>query len=127
MGNYIIKNTFILKIFSYSSYDQENWYRTYLGDLIKWMIMVPGACESIFDFYSSYSNYWRSWSWMILWRPTRPFRTNTQKRCTFHYRGLECESRKSRNTWSNRQIWPWRTEWSRAKASNSFAKRTHWS
>ena len=29
-----------------------------------------------------------------------------QKRCPFHYRGLECNSRKSRNTWSNRQIWP---------------------
>ena len=28
----------------------------------------------------------------------------------FHYRGLECISRKSRNTWSNRQIWPWSTE-----------------
>ena len=25
------------------------------------------------------------------WRPTRPFRTNTQKRCPFHYRGLECK------------------------------------
>ena len=22
----------------------------------------------------------------------------------------ECKSRKSRNTWSNRQIWPWNTE-----------------
>ena len=31
----------------------------------------------------------------------RPFRTNTQKRCPFHYRGLECKRRKSRNTWSN--------------------------
>ena len=30
----------------------------------------------------------------------------TPKRCSFHYRGLECKSRKSRNTWSNRQIWP---------------------
>ena len=38
------------------------------------------------------------------------FRTNTQKRCPFHYRGLECKSRKSRNTWSNRQIWHWSTE-----------------
>ena len=28
----------------------------------------------------------------------------------FHYRGLECKSRKSRNTWSNRQIWSWSTE-----------------
>ena len=34
-----------------------------------------------------------------------------------HYRGLECKSRKSRNTWSNRQIWPWSTECSRAKAN----------
>ena len=31
----------------------------------------------------------------------------TPKKCPFHYRGLECKSRKSRNTWSNRQIWPW--------------------
>ena len=61
--------------------------------------------------------HWRSWSWMVLWRPTRPFRTNTQKRCPFHCRGLECKSRKSRNTWSNRQIWPWNMEWSRAKAN----------
>ena len=34
-----------------------------------------------------------------------------------HYRGLECKSRKSRNTWSNRQIWPWSTEWNMAKAN----------
>ena len=55
---------------------------------------------------------------MVLWQPTRPFkRTNTQKRCPFHYRGLECKTRKSRNTWSNRQIWPWSTEWSRAWAN----------
>ena len=33
-----------------------------------------------------------------------------KKRYPFHYRGLECKSRKSRNTWSNRQIWPWNTE-----------------
>ena len=41
----------------------------------------------------------------------------TPKRCPFHYRGLECKSRKSRNTRSNRQIWPWITEWSREKAN----------
>ena len=29
-----------------------------------------------------------------------------QKRCLFHYRGLECKSRKSRDIWSNRQTWP---------------------
>ena len=33
-----------------------------------------------------------------------------KKRCSFHYRGLESKSRKSRNTWSNRQIWPWSIE-----------------
>ena len=25
--------------------------------------------------------------------PTRPSRTDTQKRCSFHYRGVECKSR----------------------------------
>ena len=33
-----------------------------------------------------------------------------KKGCPFHYRGLKCKSRKSRNTWSNRQIWPWNAE-----------------
>ena len=28
-----------------------------------------------------------------------------KKRCPFHYRELEYKSRKSRNTWGNRQIW----------------------
>ena len=32
-----------------------------------------------------------------------------KKRCPFHYRGLECKSKKSRNTWGNRQISPWRS------------------
>ena len=50
-------------------------------------------------------------------KTTRPFRTNTPKRYPFLYRGLECKSRKSRNIWSNRQIWPWNTERSRAKTN----------
>ena len=33
-----------------------------------------------------------------------------KKVLVFHYRGLECKSKKSRNTWSNRQIWPGSTE-----------------
>ena len=52
----------------------------------------------------SYQYCWRSWHWMILWRPTKPSRSNTQRRCPFHYRGLECKNKKLRNTWSNRQI-----------------------
>ena len=33
---------------------------------------------------------------MVLGRPTRPSRTNTQKRSPFHHGGLECKSRKAR-------------------------------
>ena len=44
-------------------------------------------------------------------------------RCPFHYRGLKCKSKKSRNTWSNRQIWPWSTEWSRAKANRILPRK----
>ena len=40
-----------------------------------------------------------------------------KKRCPFHYRGLESKSRKSRDTWSNRQSWPWSTKRSKAKAN----------
>ena len=54
---------------------------------------------------------------MVLWRPLRTSRTNTQRRCPFHYRGVEYKSRKSRDTWNNRQVWPWSTEWTRAKAN----------
>ena len=41
----------------------------------------------------------------------------TPKKDPFHYRGLKCKSSKSRDTWSNRQIWPWSTKQSRAKAN----------
>ena len=53
--------------------------------------------------------------------------TNTPKRCPFHYRELECKNRKSRDTWINRQLWPWGTKQSKAKANRVFVKRTHWS
>ena len=45
-----------------------------------------------------------------------------KKRCPFHQRGLECKRRKSRDTWSNRQVWPWSTELSRAKANRVLPK-----
>ena len=32
------------------------------------------------------------------------------KKISFSLQGLECKSRKSRNTWSNRQIFPWNAE-----------------
>ena len=30
-----------------------------------------------------------------------------KKRCPLHCKGLECKSRKLRDTWGNRQVWPW--------------------
>ena len=53
----------------------------------------------------------------------KPFRTNTQKRCPFHSRGLECKSRKSRNTWTNRQIWTWNVDWSWAKTNRVLPRK----
>ena len=38
------------------------------------------------------------------------------------YRGLEWRSRKARDTWSNRQIWPWSTKWSRSKVNRVLPK-----
>ena len=34
----------------------------------------------------------------------------TPKKDVLFIIGVECKSRKSRNTWSNRQIWPWNAE-----------------
>ena len=39
-----------------------------------------------------------------------------------HYRGSECKSRKSRDIWSNRKVWPWNTKQSRAKANREFCQ-----
>ena len=62
--------------------------------------------------------HWCPRSWLVVWRPRRPPRTNAKnKRCSFHHQGLECKSRKSKYSWGNRQIWPWRRKWSRAKAN----------
>ena len=42
----------------------------------------------------------------------------------FHHQGLECKSRKSRDTWRNKKAWPWSTQWSRTKA-NRVLPREH--
>ena len=39
-----------------------------------------------------------------------PKKKKKKKRCPFHHRGLECKSRKSRDTWTNRQVWSWSTK-----------------
>ena len=47
-------------------------------------------------------NHWyqRSWSWLVLWRPTTPSRTNTKKRYPFHNTVLKWKNRKSRGNWA---------------------------
>ena len=91
----------------------------------EWSLFISKANHSISQYSKSMPQpvMKRSWSWTVLWRPTRPFRTKTQKRCPFHYRGLECKSRKSRNTWSSRQIWPWNMDWSRAKTHRVLPRK----
>ena len=64
---------------------------------------------------SPYHWCWRNWSWSVLWRHTRTLITNNNnKKCSIHHWRLEFKSRKSRDTWSNRQVWPWRTKWNKA-------------
>ena len=66
------------------------------------MIFVHFQCKPfsimVIQVYDPTSNA-ENWTWMVLWRPTRPSRINTQKRCRFHYKGREYKSRKPRNTW----------------------------
>ena len=51
----------------------------------------------------------------VLWKPIIPSRTNTKKRHLFH-------TRRSRDTWNNRQVWPWNTKWSRVKANTDLSR-----
>ena len=44
------------------------------------------------------------------------------KRCLFYYKGLECKTRKSRDTWSKGQIWPWSTKQCRTKANGALPR-----
>ena len=61
----------------------------------------------------------------IRWQKYWSFSISPSDKCSgwfplglpFHHRGLECKSRKSRNTWSNRQVCLWNKKWSRAKAN----------
>ena len=56
--------------------------------------------------------------------PSWPWTWSSSFQPSCYFRGLECKSRKSRNAWSNRQIWSWSTEWSRSK-SNRVLPREH--
>ena len=78
---------------------------------------------TVIQVYASTTNAKEGEVAMFLWRPTRPSRTNTPQNMSFHHRGWGCKSRKSRNTWTNRQVWPWSTKWSRAKANRVLLRK----
>ena len=69
---------------------------------------------------------WRSWSWRVYedLQSLLELTPKRKKRFPFHHSWLECKNRKSRGTWSHRQVWPWSTKWSRAKA-NRVLPREH--
>ena len=53
--------------------------------------LITWLCRHWSSGWSSTDHVTEHARWMVLWRPTRPFRTNTQKRCPFHYRGLDAK------------------------------------
>ena len=65
---------------------------------------------------------WRSRSWTVFWRPTRPFRTNTQKRYPFLLG--DCNAKVgNQETPGVADIWPWNVEWSRAKINRVLPRK----
>ena len=65
----------------------------------------------------------KSWRWTF-YEDLQDLLELTPEKMSFHHRRLECKRRKSRDNSSNRQIWPWSMEWSRAKA-NRVLPREH--
>ena len=86
--------------------------------------LFPGQTMQHHSNPSLWPNHWcqRSLTWSVLWRYTRLSRTNTKQSCLIHHKGLECKCRKSRDTWNKRQVWPWSTKWSRAKANRILSR-----
>ena len=76
----------------------------------------PSLCSSQY--------FWRSWGWTVLWRCTRPFKTNTQKDVLFIIGDWNAKVGSQEN-WQGkaRQIWPWGTEWSKARANRALPRK----
>ena len=88
------------------------------------MILVCFQCKSfniaVIQVYAMITDVEVEW----LYKDLQHLPELTQKGCPFHPSRLKCKSRKSRDTWNNRQVWPWSTKWSKAKA-NRVLSREH--
>ena len=95
-------------------------YLDAISKMTEWSLFISKANHSIAQHSKSMPRpvMLKKLKLKVVWRPTKPSRTNTQKICAFRY----SKGRKWRDTWSNRQIWPWRTKWSKAKTSRILPK-----
>ena len=109
------------------------------SSVLVWRILGKGEPSGLPSMGSH--KVWHDWSDLAAtaaWWPTSPSRKTSKedvlfiigdiwwfrwfRYSPFDSRGLECKSRKSRDTWSNRQVWPWSTKWSRVKANRVFPR-----
>ena len=67
---------------------------------------------------------WRNWIWPVLWRPIRPSRANTKKRCPFHHQGIGMQRQEVKISRVTGKFGLWSIKWSRAKA-NRVSSREH--
>ena len=74
------------------------------------MILVCFQCKSfnitVIQVYAMITDVEVEW----LYKDLQHLPELTQKGCPFHPSRLKCKSRKSRDTWNNRQVWPWSTK-----------------
>ena len=101
----------------------------YLGaisNMAEWSWLISRQTFQEHSNPSLYPNnsHWRSWSWTIQWITPKPSRT-PKKWCDFHHRWLESKIRKSRDTWSKKQVWTWSTKWSRTKTNRVLQHTGH--
>ena len=85
-----------------------------MGHLLTWGVPLLVSCHFAFS-YCSWGSQGKNTE--VVCHSLLQWTTFCQTSPPWPAYRLECKSRKSRNIWSNRQIWPWNTEWSRAKTN----------
>ena len=80
---------------SLSTKESKMQYLDAITKMTEWSLFISKANHSYHSNPSLYPNHqgWRSWGWVVLRRPTRPSRNDTQKRCSFHNRDWNAKVR----------------------------------